>query len=397
MAAPLELPTGDRTLIDSEAQITFCTSPIHIRLQNSIADSSIEDATIYLWVWNGDQNATLGKPSQTYFKKKVSASDNYINFQVQDQIRAFLENPTNSPNVNQPAFAYNELTPPAITGQGVFWQIVTDITSTAGTVRNNYETNFATLGYRWNYEQNTIGSNGIAPGGSLGFIKPADRYYNPNIHDYFTQTFKLTNTVALATTANMINYISVNPPAAWLRSTRDATLIVFINKLGLWELFTPHGKFTASGKIDSNMANKSYRDPANVDNTYTHSKLRIQLDVLQSYIINTGSLNESMVQIVEELIYSPKVYLIKFDGDVQETSTVGITIDSTFITIDDTNITIDSQTITTESLGLFKTHQQIPVNITDSDFQRKTRVNDKNAIDYNIKFEETTNKILDIR
>jgi hypothetical protein len=117
----------------------------------------------------------------------------------------------------------------------------------------------------------------------------------------------------------------------------------------------------------------------------------------QEYVINTGSLTESMVNQVEQIIYSPKVYLILFSGDVQAVTTVGITIDSTFVTIDDTNITIDSATITEEMLGMLKSFKQIPVVPLDKTFVRKTRLNDKNEINYNLKFGETTNKILDIR
>ena len=162
-------------------------------------------------------------------------------------------------------------------------------------------------------------------------------------------------------------------------------------------MFTPHGKVVVSTKIDSETGARSFRDPSQIDNTFQHSKLRSNLDVTQSYLINTGSLKEDMVGIVEEIIYSPKVYLIKFKGDLNLTTTLGVTIDSTYITIDDINTTIDGLSVTDEYLAFFKTHYQIPVVLTDSDFQRKTRMNDKNAIDYNMKFEETNNKINDIR
>lgn len=397
MSTPTTLPLGDRTLIDDASQITFCGSPIHLRLQNDLKDASIQSAYVYLWIWNGNQNDALGAPNRILFKKKVSSLDTYINFEIADYIRAFLETPDNAPNTNQPNFGYNHFVPPAMTGQGIFWQIVTDITSDAGTVRYNYETNFATLGYRWNYEQNSIKNNSLSPNGSTGFLTPVNKWYNEKISNYFSQTFNLTNAIAAATTANMINYIAVTPPAAWTRCSRDSSLVIYLNKLGLWEAFTPHGKITASSDIDSEEQNKGYRDPSQIDNTYVHSKLRTSLDVTQSWVINTGSLTEDMINAVEQIIYSPKVYIITFSGDIQEASTVGITIDSTLISIDNTNITIDSATVTEEFVGDYKTFQQIPVIIKDSDFIRKNRLNDKNNIDYNIKFEETNNKILDIR
>jgi hypothetical protein len=54
---------------------------------------------------------------------------------------------------------------------------------------------------------------------------------------------------------------------------------------------------------------------------------------------------------IEQIIYSPKVYLIKFKSDKQITSTVGLTIDSNLVSIDNVNITIDNAYISTEVLG----------------------------------------------
>lgn len=398
MATPTELPVGDRTLIDSEEQITFVNSPIHIRLQNALANILIKTATVYLWIWNGAQNKTLNNPNLVLFKNKVSASDNYINLEIADYIKAFLENPINAPNTNQPNFVYNEATPPAITGLGVFWQIVTDIDTTGfGITRFNYETNFATLGYRWNYEQNGIGNNGLFAGGSTGFLQNTDKWYNEKIANYITQSFDLSKTVGEATAGNLIITTPVSPPTIWKRVSRDSSLIVYINKLGLWDMFTPHGKITASSDIDSDTQNKSYRDPSQLDNTFTHSKLRSSPDVTQEYIINTGSLTETMINQVEQIIYSPKIYIILFNGDVQINLTNGITIDSTFVTIDDANVTIDSAEVTQELIGQLKTYAQIPVISMDKKFTRKTRLNDKINVDYNLRFSETNNKVLDIK
>ena len=207
----------------------------------------------------------------------------------------------------------------------------------------------------------------------------------------------MSTTVGTATSANLVTVSDVVPAASWKRCSKEPILIVFLNKLGLWEMFTSHGKVTVKNKIDSKTASRSFRDPSKIDNSYTHSKLRDISEVVQSYSINTGALTEDMNSTIEQIIYSPKVYLIKFKGDRQTSTTVGITIDSTYKTIDDTTITIDSMTVVDEGNGFFKTHQQIPVVVTDSDFGRKTRVNDKNAIDYTINFDETTNKILNVR
>jgi hypothetical protein len=61
------------------------------------------------------------------------------------------------------------------------------------------------------------------------------------------------------------------------------------------------------------------------------------------------------------------------------------------------NTTIDGLSVELNDLGFFKTHIQTPVIVTNSDYTRKTRLNDKKDIDFNLTFEATTNKILDIR
>ena len=396
MAVPT-LEVLDRTNITTVNRITFVNSPIHLRIQNVAQNNTIQSVVVYLWIWNGNQNKVLGSPNATYVKSKISASDDYINIEVADIIKAYLINPLNALNTNQPTFAYNQLSNPTITGQGVFWQVVADVTSTAGVERIVNSTRFATLGYRWNYEQNLISNNGITANGSGGFIEAVNKWYNPSIHNYITQSFNLNTTVATATTANMVTVSDVLPPANWKRCSREPILIAFINKLGLWEMFTTHGKVTIKNKVEAVTGRRSFRDPSRIDNSYAHSKLREVSEVLQSYSINTGALIEDMNSTIEQIIYSPKVYLIKFKGDKQTGTTVGLTIDSTYVTIDNTNITIDSATVGQESNGFFKNHQQIPVVVTDSDFGRKTRLNDKNQIDYTINFEETTSKILSVR
>jgi len=380
---PPILPLDVRTPINSESKIKFINSPLFIRENASVLTKSV---TVNLYIWDGLQNKVIDLPTVILIKDKVSQSDNYISLEISDLIKPFI----------RPKFAYNRAAPAAITNQGVFIQAQVIRFNFDGSQTSRYtNTFFCTLGYRWNYEQNLTGDNGVQNYGASGFIVPVEKWFNPKIHNYFSQTFNFTRTVALATTANVINYVPLTPTK--LRCTLDPCLIVFINKLGLWETFTPHGKKTASVKVNRTISNISHRDPSQVDNTFIHSKQITSIDAMQSYVINTGSLDENMTSIIEELIYSPIVYLINFKGDFELVTTVGITIDNAIVSIDNTSISIDSQSITAEAIGFFKTHQQIPVVITDEDFTRKTRLNDRIAIDYNIKLDETNNKINNIR
>jgi hypothetical protein len=380
---PPILPLDVRTLIDNESKVKLINSPLFIREAATILTKSV---TVNLYIWDGLQIKVINQPTVILRKDKVSQLDNYISLEISDLIKPYIK----------PKFAYNRAAPAAITNQGVFIQAQVISINFDGTQTSRYtNTFFCTLGYRWNYEQNLIGNNGVENYGASGFIVPVEKWFNPKIHNYFNQTFNFTRTVAEATTSNVINYVPLTPTK--LRCTLDPCLIIFINKLGLWETFTPHGKKTASVKANRTISNISHRDPSQVDNTFVHSKQITLIDAEQSYVINTGSLEENMTSIIEELIYSPIVYLINFKGDLELVTTVGISIDNAVVSIDNTDISIDSQSITADAIGFFKTHQQIPVVITDEDFTRKTRLNDRIAIDYNIKLDETNNKINNIR
>jgi hypothetical protein len=102
---------------------------------------------------------------------------------------------------------------------------------------------------------------------------------------------------------------------------------VFLNKLGLWEMFTSHGKVTVKNKIKKAVTGRrSFRDPSKIA-TAIHI---LNLENFQRWcnrIRLIQALTEDMNSTIEQIIYSPKVYLIKFKSDKQIT-TVGLTIDS---------------------------------------------------------------------
>ena len=371
------LPIEDRTPITSASQVTFANSPIYIR---NTATSNPQ--IVYIWVWNGNLNKTLGAANSILSKSKVSDSDNYIQFKVQDLILPYLN----------PNFAFNEVDMPAVSGQVVFWQ--------AKTYSNDIliadtGTNIATVGYRWSYEQNFIlGNNGILPNRNIPYNDTVNKWYNSKIHHYFTQNFNFELSMSEANTNNIITTSQLTIPSGWSRCSLDPCLIVFINKLGLWETFTPNGKLFTQEKVDFDNQNRSFRDESRIDNTYAHYKDKRNVETTQTFIINTGGLDETMNETVKQIILSPKVYFIRFKGDLVIPEAVGVTIDNTYITIDDTIQTIDSDTVGLEDIGFYKTFQQIPVIVTNQDFTEKKRLNDKSKIDYVLNLEQTNSSIL---
>jgi hypothetical protein len=374
------LPIASRTAITSAAQVTFVNSKIYLRNSTGV-NANVH--TVSLWVWTGSLNKTLGNPNFTLSKSKISGLDTYIQFEIQDFLKPFID----------PKFAYNELTLPAVSGQYVFWQAI--INGTVGNVIANTGTNIALLGNRWNYEQNFVnGNNGVSPNKSNPFIGTVNKWYNEKVHDYFLQSFDFTVAQVDANTSKIIITQAVTPPSAFTRCPLDPCLIVFLNKLGLWEHFTPNGKLFSQNKITFDTQNRSYRDESQLDNYYTHYKEKNNVEAMESYVLNTGSLDETMNETIKQIIFSPRVYLIKFKGDIIASAQVGITIDNTYVTIDDEIVTIDNAPISTLDVGFYKTHLQIPVIVTNTDFVEKTRLNEKNKIDYVINMDETSNKIL---
>lgn len=392
--APEDIP---RTVIDGPAKITFCNSPVHLNIQNTAGDDSIRSVILRLWIWNGDQNKVLGASNVTYQKNIVSQSDNYVAFEIADVLKAYIERPTNATSANQPGFGYNVNALPAVSGQGVFWQIRAEVTSLSGVETIDYPTNFATLGWRWAYEQNGTDDSTIINHGSDGWFNATTpkKWYNPNVPKYWKQDFVFNQSIETCTSTNMVS-IEVEEKTR-MRCTRDSALIVFLDKRGLWDVFTPHGKIVRTPVVESTNFKRGFRRPNKVNNTIAHATLRKSIEVIQEYAINTGTIDESEVLRVEELIYSPKIYLIRFRGDVVYEIIDGLTIDSTLVTIDSTEITIDNTPIVVSQVPYFATYQQIPVVIKDPEFAIKTLLNDKNNIDYTLTFKETTNKINSLR
>jgi hypothetical protein len=71
------------------------------------------------------QNKALER-NATYSKAKISVSDDYINIEIADVVKAYLI--SNQRTKHQPTdFIYNELSAP-YDGTGVFWQVITDVT-----------------------------------------------------------------------------------------------------------------------------------------------------------------------------------------------------------------------------------------------------------------------------
>lgn len=366
------------TIITSENQIYLAGSPINLRIRNLAGSTSIKSVVCKLYVWSGNLNAPPTLPSYTLIADKVSLNDNYINFQIAEIVAS---------HINGTKFAWtNGNNAPSIAGEGVFFQYKYQVdleTEVQGV------TNFATIGYRLDFEQ--VGDVGLAQP-YLGLIPiNYSRKYTEKIK-YFKRNFDFTKSLGTCTSENIISS-TVNNPSVTTCQLGDKYLIVYLNRLGLWDYFTTYGKAVKSIKIDGDTVPRLYRNPNSINNNVNHSKNRMIETTDQSYTINSGDLHESMTEQIEEVIYSPLLYLIEFTGESFVTVNVGLTVDSTIVTVDSTILTVDNQTVTTQDIGYFSTFKQIPVISENNAFVKKTRLNDKSKINYDLTFGSTMGRI----
>lgn len=408
------LPVNMRTAIDNSSKIIFSNSPIKLLVPDLTPTNPTYSAEVSIWVWKGNLTKPLGLPNYILKKSKVTPGDKYIEFDISDIIRSAIVTLSLFGNIEGnsfPTFKYSGVSQETeIEGEGIFYQIGVETTYQSYSPpfedqHRYYEyTRFATLGYKWNTELGLQGSNGVEPGGSLGFLTPENpltgeltKYYNPLIPRYQSAKFNLTPAIEGVTSNNVIIRQDIDIPKNLSYCTRDPYLLVYLNKLGLWETFTPFGKCVISTKTTSEVSPRSYRNQGNVNTSIYSGKGRSDIDVIQSYSINTGGLTEEMDQLVEELIYSSRIYLIKFKGDKVLIPSIGeeLTVDSTLFTVDNTIITADN-TLAPGFIGTklaYKDFYQVPVIVKDTDFTRRTRLYDKTNINYTIVFDETYNKI----
>ena len=300
---------------------------------------------IWSWVGNLDKPFTDSDlPVATIYKEVVNTGDTSILFELSNYIKGVPSN----------TFTYDV----ASTNQVMFfkWEYDVidnptnlDVVSPLTTISS--DTYIGTDGWNWSYE-----SNGYSPlnlSFNTNLTIPGNKY-NAKIN-YLSYSYILNAT----TTQDCITSSTITPTLSNTVCPREGYLIAYINKNGLWDTFTPTGKVTIDSKIDKTDYLNTDSRPDLFDNTI-HRSSYFNLESLVSYDINTGFVSERQGQYVEEIIYSPRVYLIEFQD------TTGLS---------------------------YTSYKQLPVVVKTSNFKRKTKVNDKSKISYTLTLEETINKI----
>lgn len=382
----MPLATPILTNISAKGQVFLAQSPVHFNLQNELGNNSIQSATIEVYIWRGFQQADLPATPNIVFNniKKISPQDTYIAIELHNEIKAFIT--SSNLNRNNPQWAYNTTSVPTTAGEGVYFHIVYKIDTESVKQLGTY---FATSGYRYNFEQKGGAYTGYDDIETL-------RKYALGIN-YDKNTINLATLVATSKSGvgGMITQQSIVPG---VRNTQTGVkcILAYVNRLGLWDTFTPFGKFIESIDTKRDEFSSSFRDPLNVNSQIQHLKQTGAPRGVRKFQVNTGLIDENNNYQVREILQSSKVYLVIFGDDVYQSAQTGITVDSTVVTVDNTTIKVDSSVVTASNIGFYSKFTQVPVKNSTTNFLKKTRLNDKSSISYNLEFEETNNFINDI-
>lgn len=345
-------------IVEESTNVIMLNSPFYVNLTSVSIFTHIR---LKLWVWSGALDTPYtnsDEPNVILYKQKVNPTDTFIQFEIADFVKDLFT----------PTFVYSNTGLPTTSNSVVFFKYEYDIINnpnnldiiTVSTTEAS-STYFGTQGWLWDYES---GFNEYRDRlGSFGFYQTTLplNYKNPKIrYSIFEYNLSAENT----SDAFINNPVTILPQEEVC--PKEPWLIVYINKEGRWDYFTPTGKSVISNSLSKEKYTKTVNNPLTFVNSRDHRIKQYNTEVKTEITLNTGILPEGSGQIIEEIIYSPVVYLLEFKK-------------------------------TLNLAGYYSNWITRPVIVTQSDFTKKTRLNDKGKISYNIKFETTTNKISNIR
>lgn len=327
----------------SANQILPMGSPYYIKTNTG---TNYDTCFLSLWIWKGSYSArTNTQPDYLLKKEKTSIDDTYILFEISELVK-----PRITPDFTALGSPQNETV-------WIYWEVVYHNSQTSSIINTTQsKLHLATLGWSWNYQNQTyctpqwLADYTINTDFGYDNINSMKHYKFVNGANYWTT--KIANIGAI-NNSQVFSRTTYTPPIR--ECVKDPYLITFLNKGGLFETFTTTGKAIVSQKISSDKYVKTFRNPLDFRNGIDHREGKLNLNSVSNYTINTGNIDPILVNKIEEILVSPSVYL--------------------------TNIT---------------TNEKMAVMIEDSTFVRKTLINDKNKMNYTIKFVETNNKVKSI-
>lgn len=371
------IPTTPIVTQLDNTSVLLANSNIDLSTPLEALPSKITNSEIYIWVWKGAQNAPPSTPNYILAADRLIEADDYINYNIDGIIKSFIDGIT---------FQYNGLySVPIASEQCVFVHVSANVSydNKENWTYQTGVTKVATLGYN-----KTVGDKIIND-------RRNDKLFSKNIPNYFVQAFNFLP-IASQTTTNVIATTVIAPTATTIE--REQTLIIFLNSLGLWEVFTCFGRVVETEPIEKESVSSSFRRPQTLNISTNFGTRNISAKSIGSYLIATGLVPTASTEIVAEINYSPFIYLIRFTGNFGSTAgSAGITIDNSIITVDSDLFSIDNEPVPAGTSDFYKSFIQIPVEIKSSTFARKSDINDRAEKEYILELKETFSRIKNIR
>jgi len=378
------------------SQVAFCNSPVVVRVDlltdfpDYVAPEINTRVRLQLVTFDID-DSLVETNVHTYVldKARVSNDDKYVSFEIQDYLKNDLVRKDNLNNVDFPVLLYHNTSLPYVQGMCLFYRYsyyAYDETTSLPAI--TIDNKVATLGYRWRNEQNPFYGSFVGNANGFNIYQTPIKKYAEYIPYYMAQSFSFGPD---RTSNNFISTAQVIPTKT--ECVKEPLLLIYLDRNGLFQQLTTTGKIVINDEVKRQESQKAFRDSSIINTESTHFKNTSIEEVFQAYTVNTGVMDESMNALIEELIYSSKIYLVRFYGDRWTVAQQGLTVDNDIVTIDNETITVDSDTVTVDDIGYYSTYLQVPVTCIDSDFVKKTTINDKRDISYTLKFKETASKI----
>lgn len=322
-------------------------SPFYINTAQVIGNT-YNQARLRLWVWTGSYtSATNRDPDYTLVKDRVSASDVTIVFELSELIKPHIKPQINAigSRLNGAVWFYYEI---------VYLDTTTVIPTIIRTDQSLLQ--LATLGYSWNYEQQSALNGAFLADGTTDTRFAIDNIDSMPLYSYVGGVTYWSNKIAnIGATTSTGVFGNDNYTPTDVVCPKEAYVIVFLNKVGLYEQLTTTGKVVVSNAITTERYRRTARNPLAFRNSVHHQENTFNIDSMTTVKINTGLLHPVLVNKIEEIAVSPSIYIISV-GSGQRTA-----------------VTLDNFT-----------------------FDRKTIINDKSKISYTLTFKETTNKVRSI-
>ena len=376
------------TPINAKDKILLAGSPINFNLRNLAQTNLIQKVEVNIYIWKGLQTADRPLTPQIVYLnlKKISKDDSYIAIEISSEVKSFIT--ASNLNLNNPQYSYNLVSNATTVGEGVYVHIVYKVDAETDVQMPTY---FATSGYRLNSEKKGVQYTDFIDAETY-------RKFAKSIY-YSKSSFNFTTVVATSQSNSGTNGIIKTEqviPIEIGSQTGVSCMIAYINRLGLWDTFTPFGKVTDTLSGKNETVNLAFRNPLGINTEIHHLQTQNVVSASTKYSINTGLLDERNNYQILELLFSPKRYLIFFGDPTFTQITVGLTVDNTIISVDSILINVSQETITIDDIGLYSTFRQIPIKMNTDSILKKTRLNDKSSISYTLEIEEVNNYISNI-